>query len=133
MAIKTFHVGVKAVIHTENGVLLIKHAGGWWDMPGGRIDDDESLEQALDREISEEIEGASLKTIHKQLLADRPKRETENDVGLVLVYFDVEVNLPPDFKLSEEHTEYRWIQKGDTLPEPLNPVMARIVLETLEK
>jgi ADP-ribose pyrophosphatase YjhB (NUDIX family) len=133
MAIKTFHVGVKAVIKNDNGVLLIRHAQGWWDMPGGRLDDEETLEDALAREISEEIPGARLQSIESQLESARVFRKTGGEIGLLLVYYRVNVALPEKMSLSEEHSDCRWIKRGDVLPEPLDPVMARIVLETLEK
>lgn len=132
MALKKFYVGVKAVIQTGQGVLLIKHAGGWWDMPGGRLDDDEELEDALAREISEELPGAELIEIHGIAGVHRVQKDFDGDISLTLVYYDVAVRLPEDIVLSEEHGEWRWIKKGDEFPEPLNPKMQAIVEKTLE-
>ena len=133
MALKTFYVGAKAVIRTDRGVLLIRHAGGWWDMPGGRLDDNEELEEALAREIREELPGAELSHIHGLAGAHRVQKDVQGDISLVLVYYYVSVNLPEKLQLSEEHDEYLWVKSADLLPEPLNPKMADIVKKTLEK
>ena len=62
-------VGVKVIIRNDNGdVLLLKRTSQFllpadseasWDIPGGRIEPDESLRDALAREVNEEI-GATL-------------------------------------------------------------------------
>lgn len=57
---KTFGVGVKAVILRDGRVLLLKRAAtapqyaGTWDLPGGSVEDGETLESALAREVREE-------------------------------------------------------------------------------
>ncbi|HSW78043.1 MAG TPA: NUDIX hydrolase [Candidatus Chromulinivoraceae bacterium] len=54
-----FHVGVKALVHDGQGNLLLLHitrknGEKYWDLPGGRIDNGETAEAALDRELLEE-------------------------------------------------------------------------------
>jgi 8-oxo-dGTP diphosphatase len=52
------HVGVYAVIVSDGQIVLIKKARGpyqgLWDLPGGSIEEGESPEQALIREVAEE-------------------------------------------------------------------------------
>lgn len=54
-------IRVVAAIIRRDGKLLITrrpgnvHLGGLWEFPGGKVEDGESLEQALQREIAEEI------------------------------------------------------------------------------
>lgn len=69
---KTIEV-VAAVIFDEQGRIFATQRGygewkGWWEFPGGKIEQGESLEQALVREISEELDaeievGKLLRTI----------------------------------------------------------------------
>jgi len=52
-----FRASLKAVIFNENGeVLIVKEKNrDWWDIPGGGIDHGETIQQALARELYEEV------------------------------------------------------------------------------
>lgn len=56
MSKKDFSVGVVAVRKTSNGFeyLLVKHALGHWGFPKGHIEEGESREDAVRRELKEE-------------------------------------------------------------------------------
>jgi 8-oxo-dGTP diphosphatase len=53
-------IGVKALILREGRVLLLRRSAhspqypGYWDLPGGGVEERETLEQALRREVKEE-------------------------------------------------------------------------------
>lgn len=60
MASNFVHVAVAVIVNDLNQVLISKrpehaHQGGLWEFPGGKIEADESVEQALVREINEEL------------------------------------------------------------------------------
>jgi len=63
---------VVATIVRDNEVLLVKHASdrkpdyGYWLLPGGRVEIGESLEEALRREVGEEL-GLSVEMVRKLL------------------------------------------------------------------
>ena len=60
----TFHLGVKALIRNKHGKVLVLHTNmvklpkgvtDHWDLPGGRLQKGQDLEETLRREIKEEI------------------------------------------------------------------------------
>lgn len=100
----------------RNGkVLLVKrsphvrHYPGVWDLMGGHVEGDESLEDALRREAFEELRVAieslqPLATIHD------PVEPAEVSVYVVSRWSGEPVNASPD-----EHSEIRWFS-ADELP-----------------
>lgn len=124
---KKFYVGVKGIIKEERGYLLLKAAKGHWDIPGGRIDGDEDFEATLNRELSEELPGSKIDRIGGLQGAFRLPKDIEDDTSLVLIYFLVNVVLPKDVVLSDEHTDFVWINRLEDIPDDLNPEIDRIL------
>ena len=58
---KKFFLGIKAIIVDSGKVLLLERnfKTPFWEAPGGRIDEGESVEEALIRELKEELPGIS--------------------------------------------------------------------------
>lgn len=52
-----YRLSLKAlVINEANEVLVVKESGRtWWDLPGGGMDHDETIKEALARELAEEV------------------------------------------------------------------------------
>lgn len=98
---------VAAVFHRDGDVLacrraLGKSAAGKWEFPGGKIDDDETPEVALAREIREEL-GISVSV---DGLVDRsvtPVGDLEIDLACYLVS---SAEVPSH---STDHDELRWL------------------------
>nr|WP_041420163.1 8-oxo-dGTP diphosphatase MutT [Shewanella violacea] len=82
---KRIHVAVGVIMNSDNQILLAKrlnhlHQGGKWEFPGGKVEQGESVTQALTRELKEEVDltitdTSSLMTIShdypdKQVLLD---------------------------------------------------------------
>ncbi|GIU53687.1 8-oxo-dGTP diphosphatase MutT [Shewanella sp. KT0246] len=58
---KRIHVAVGIIINNEQQILLAKrhehlHQGGKWEFPGGKVEIDETVSQALIRELKEEVD-----------------------------------------------------------------------------
>lgn len=98
---------VAAVFYRDGEVLACrrapgKSAAGKWEFPGGKIDDDETPEIALVREIREELEIS----ISVDGLVDRtvtPVGDLDIDLACYLVSF---TEVPTH---SSDHDELRWI------------------------
>ena len=104
---KTVHVAV-AVIENSVGDFLIaqranhQHMGGCWEFPGGKVDDGESPEAALVREIQEEL-GISISV---NAFLDRSTTPVgDNDIDLAC-YLVTSADVP---RHSTDHDELRWV------------------------
>lgn len=104
-----------------NVAALTKHEGdAYRDLPGGRIDRNETSSLALQREIEEEA-GIVDVTIGENVgtfLASIRIPHGENDYGLFLSVFLCEV-VDSKVVLSSEHIAYEWVEK-DALCERLS-------------
>lgn len=113
-----FHIGIKALIQNENNEMLLLRANPeelqgdtpeHWDLPGGRIENNDSIEQTLVREVKEELGVDGVEMIeHFDTHIGNMKIPLENEkVGLMLVVYRCKLN-DFEFKLSSENLEYRW-------------------------
>ena len=118
--IKDFNIGVKGVVKVKDKCLIlksIKNENPYWDIPGGRIDDNENLEDALKRELSEELPSLGKYSVGKILNAYRLSHDLKDGKGLLLIFYEIEAD-NFDVKLSSEHVEFKWVSIKD-LPDLL--------------
>ncbi len=115
----SFHLGVKALIHNLEGRLLLlqskpkkfkKEGGSYWDIPGGRIQKNESLEEALKREVYEEtgLQNITLVSPFKMALSNIRIPTQNGDVGLIFATYLCEVIGDSSIQLSDEHIDFGW-------------------------
>ncbi len=121
MAVKLFHVGIKALAQNEKGEYLLlqvnpaKLSGNqeaYWDIPGGRIEEGGSVLDTLTREVDEEL-GVAISGEPGFLTAvvSNITIPTESgDVGLVLMIYTVNL-ASEEVRISEEHLSYEWVSK----------------------
>jgi 8-oxo-dGTP diphosphatase len=84
---------VAAALYDAQGRVLIadrpagKHMAGRWEFPGGKVGNDETLSEALSRELHEEL-GITVATAHPlmDLTHDYPDRRVELQMWLVKRY-----------------------------------------------
>ncbi len=108
-----FRIGVFAVIESEGKILLARRRDiGWWNLPGGGMEAGETVDDALRREIREEV-GLE---IHIDYLVGVYSKPQKHEV--VLTFFCHPASGTPG--PSDEVSEVGWFTP-DALPEPLLP------------
>ena len=99
---------VAALIKKEGKVLIARratgdeHVYGKWEFPGGKVENNETEESAIEREIKEEFE-MNIKTI--KFITNNICEYPNKIVDLRLYECKY---LSGDFKL-HDHSEYRWV------------------------
>lgn len=136
MIAKKFYVGLKGLVHDpERGVLLMHRTDEnyqFWELPGGRINEDESFEQTLKRELEEEVPTIGSIAVGEVLGAFKVNREFAEGFGLVQIYFSVTATLPDPIILSSEHDGHAFYTKNGEIPEPINPVVRELLTRFYE-
>lgn len=106
------HIVVKTVLinHVLGKALLIRRNPddfGNWEGPGGAVEENETLEEAIMREVLEET-GLAV-TPERLLYASLDEIHGKKIVFLVYLCSTTEENV----HLSGEHVEYRWVDKTE--------------------
>ena len=110
-----FRVGVFAVIERAGQYLLARRRDiGWWNLPGGGLEYDETVEQALAREVREEI-GVAV-TVERLVGVYSKPRKRE----VVLTFLCHLSPASPEPGTSDEVSEAAWFTP-DALPAQLLP------------
>ncbi len=122
---------VATAILTHKDKILIaqrpegKPLAGFWEFPGGKIEDGETTEQALQRELFEEL---NIKTNIGSFLMDSHYKYEHGEFLLRVHYVtisDIE-NLKPN-----HHQDYKWVKASEignfTFPEADIPIVNEII------
>ena len=120
-----FFLGIKALIRNDEGkILLLKVNPGllrpnpswdgkaYWDIPGGRIKRDTTIEATLQREVEEETGISHISDIQLVATAISPQRvptDTGN-FGLILRIYSCQIPPNSSIELSEENTDHAWYE-----------------------
>ena len=117
-----FYLTVKGIVERDGKILVLKrsalddHLPEVWETPGGGVDKEESPQEAFKREILEET--GLVVTIGRPFNVFTFRKDTgEFKVGITFLckYESGEV------KLSEEHSEYRFIKPSEFAELPSIP------------
>jgi 8-oxo-dGTP pyrophosphatase MutT (NUDIX family) len=121
---KLFYIGIKGLIENQSGKVLLlkadvtkhrKNTEPYWDIPGGRIDEGQSVLETLKREIEEEtgIRDVEEQEFFYAVVSNHEIPVEDKMLGLALMIYKVKVPTDSKIKLSHEHTAYEWADKKE--------------------
>lgn len=119
-----FHLGIKAIIRNSEGKILLLKVNpeklnntteAYWDIPGGRIQRNSTVEETLQREIEEEIGVKNINDVKpfSMVLSNIRIPIQPVDAGLILAIYTCTIDTQTDIQLSEEHTEANWFEVSE--------------------
>jgi 8-oxo-dGTP diphosphatase len=125
-------IGVKVLIQNSNNEylflqrsqLLSSDVKSSWDIPGGRINPDEYLDDALVREVFEET-GATLDG-EPRLLAAQDIFVNAKDLHVVRLTYSMVADIT-NIILSDEHQDYTWRQLDDVADLYIEPYLKEVI------
>lgn len=102
---------VAGLIKKDNKILIAKRAshkilGGFWEFPGGKVNKNEELSNALIREIKEELD------INIEVLNQILSWEFQYDFSKIKFYAFYANFLEGNIKLID-HMEVKWVDKNE--------------------
>ena len=102
---------VAAIIKKDNQYLIVqrnknKHLGLKWEFPGGKVNFNETFEEALSREIKEELDISI--NIHEKITEEKYK---DDKINIILHYY-LSSHKDGIMKLNE-HEDFAWVEKKD--------------------
>lgn len=104
------------VIDEDDGVLLVRRSAGdrfarHWELPGGGLDDQETVSEALARELAEET---GLAPTGPPALLNSAERVTPS--GRAILEYAFSLCATGEVRLSAEHDAARWMRPGEEPP-----------------
>jgi ADP-ribose pyrophosphatase YjhB (NUDIX family) len=103
-----FPVSIKAIIIDNKRILCLKNERNEWDLPGGKINFNENIEECLKREVKEEtnLEINDLKIL-------KPYNLKFNDVSVFILIYLAKISCDSPIIISYEHSEYNFFSKSE--------------------
>lgn len=113
--LQVFHVSQKAlIIENDKCLLLYKEKDGFWELPGGRVDEGEEGMESFARELKEELGIDKFEILGIADYYIWAKLRQRDKIPATMTVFLVKADLKNSIELEEEtHTRYRWCNKAE--------------------
>ena len=103
---------VDAVVLEGNNLLLVKRRfdpfKGYWVLPGGHVENNETVEEAVIREVKEET-GVETKIVSLIGVFSSPDRDPRHNISIAYLCIPTTTNI----QTSDETSEVRWFKLSD--------------------
>lgn len=114
---KLFFVSKCVILNEKDEFLILKRTNyknddseGLWDIPGGSVDLDEDVNDAVKREVKEELQ---IELINPKVFSVDSGRGEPTGQYVFVIFCCREYDLKEGIKLSQEHSELKWISVDD--------------------
>ena len=99
-----FPISLKGIVIIDNKILLLKDENGIWDLPGGKLRNNEIVEDCIRREIKEEADI----DVEVEKIRDVLVKKINGWLQVFIVIYDCKVLSYSNLKIniSEEHFDY---------------------------
>lgn len=99
-------ISIDAVIEKDGKILLIKRGAepfkGFWALPGGYVEWDENTEDAVKREVAEEI-GLAVKSLKLIGVYSNPNRHPKQVIDIAFA-----VQVEGDIRTGDDAVDHKW-------------------------
>jgi len=104
-----FPVSVKGIVVRDGAVVLMQNRRGEWELPGGKLEPDESPEQCVAREIEEEL----ALDVEPEVLVDSWVYTVAPGTRVLVLTYGCRERTSREAMLSDEHTRFEWVALDD--------------------
>ncbi len=116
------------ILNDQKKILVVKRSPNesspnFWEMPGGKLESGEKIEQGIIREVKEET---GLDVIPLSLLSSL--HDPIKQVNRIAYLCKLE-NQSQEIRLSAEHSTYAWIDTTDKSHTPLSDLLIKTLAE----
>jgi|YelNatPaOPRAMG01_1025707.scaffolds.fasta_scaffold65101_2 ADP-ribose pyrophosphatase YjhB (NUDIX family) len=129
-------VSACAIIEGKDHEVLLMYEGDmpyheWWVLPGGYVRPEETVEQAVAREVKEET-GLEVASTRFMGLYEDFYFEKEEPINHIIIAYKVEI-VGGRIIFSKEATAYKWLTVKEALSSPEVPKVFKEIVKDAEK